>query len=295
MKPRIDVAQIDRLLDHAEPDVIELIEMGLRDKLDPEQFAQYRKELEDLIFNADWPDPPMDEYLFNSRYLGLPKSAIFPAVLDVLMEADKPDVREVYACVGRGGGKSTIICAVLSKAVYRLFRRFRDPSTFFGVLPGTPIGVINMSPTSEQAENVIFNRLTQLFNGATCFHNEDGTAPFRKVKRHLEFPRNIHVQSGHSNFAAYLGYDVFAGAIDEMSFFLSNQANPVAEDVYQALKGSALSRFPDEFKLLCISSPEAKDDPLYSRVDNVLRNGTPIYGRAVRVELDGDSYGKVVS
>lgn len=293
--------RLDKLLATADPDVLQLIERGLQGRLEPEQFEQFIAELNKLVFDEEWPDVQMDEFLFGKRYLGLPRSTIFPAVLDVLIEADKADVREIYACIGRGGGKTTFTCGVLSKATYRVFRHYRDPSSYFGVIPGTPIGIINMSPSAEQAENVMFNRLGQLFSRARCFQNPDGTAAFRKVKRHIEFPRNIHIQSGHSNHAAYVGYDVYAAAVDEMSKFPYTKADrkggvgSVADDVYQAMKGSCLSRFPDEYKIICISSPEAKDDPLYSRVDNVLRNGVPIAkrNRSVTVDIDGDAYAKV--
>lgn len=231
------------------------------------------------------PEPPLDEFLYGSRYLNLPTGAIYPRIFDLLVEVDKPETREAWLCCGKGSGKSTVVSCVMARGVHRLVRCLRDPSAYYRLMPGDKIGIVNMSVSSKQANDVVFGKFLRLLEKSTCFW-QAGMALYHRTKTRIEFP-TVHVLSGHSNYRAYYGYNVYIGVIDEMSWFLDTSNNPVGEEVYQGMLAAATTRFGDDYKLVCVSTPKSQDDPLYRRVDDGIRNGVPI----VSVELEGDAGG----
>lgn len=230
-------------------------------------------------------EPDIETYVYSPRYLGLPPGSLFPKVLALLKAIDADDIREAHLCVGKGGGKSAISSIMMARIASRLYKHYRDPSAYFRLLPGALIAVVNMSPTAEQAENVMFNKTWQLMEGSRCFKDDVGDPVYRKVKRHIELPKNVHILSGHSNYRAYFGYDTFGGVLDEFSWFVDTNKNSISQEVYQGIKASMETRFPNDHKLVGISSPRSKDDTLYAMVDNVIKNGQKV----ILAEV-GDNY-----
>jgi hypothetical protein len=269
------------LLASADPKVQGVVLDTLRGRLDPRQ-------LDKLIYVE--PEPPMDEFLYGKRYLNLPHGSVFPRIVDLLVEIDKPDITQAWICGGKGLGKSSLVSIIMAKGAWHLTRRLRDPSAFFRLLPGEKIGLVNMSVSAIQANDVVFGKLLTLLDNSGCFI-VNGNSIYNATKTRIEFTKNVHVLSGHSNYRAYFGYNVFRGVIDEMSWFTDTEENPVGEEVFQGMLAAASTRFGEAYKIVCVSTPQSKDDPLYSRVEKGLLNGVPI----VKGEVDGDSYAKVTS
>lgn len=242
-----------------------------------EQRASGNTALLDRLRGAvyEFNPPPIDDFVFSSNYLGLPRHAVFPEILNLLHQADDPGIREVFVIAGKGSGKSTITSVLMARALYQLLA-YRDPSAYFGVLPGTDIAVLNMSISSTQAEFVIFSKLLTLLEKSNCFYGPDNAPFFLKRKRHIEFIKKIHALSGHSGYQAYFGYDVYCAALDECAWYKDTQDHPVSEEIYQGVRSSAKTRFPHEYKLIGISTPQADDDFICSKLNDAKRSGERI-------------------
>jgi len=232
--------------------------------------------------------PPIDEFIYGKKYLGVPSKTIFPRIMDIIVAMDDPSVRQGFVVAGKGSGKSTFCSVMVARGLHDL-SCFVDPSAFFGVLPGTFIACLNMSVSKEQAKNVMFNKLTALLNRAPCFHNQgvvtEKTRTFRKVEGHLEFPENVHALSGHSNYQVFFGYDVFCAVLDELAWLQDTKDHPVSEEVHQGVLSSAETRFPEYFKIFGISTPRSTDDFIMSRYKEIKLKGKPI----PLVHLDGEA------
>lgn len=189
---------------------------------------------------------------------------------------------------------SSVVSIVMARATYRLMC-YRDPAAYFNLLPKDLIAIVNMSISSEQAELVMFSKYWNLIMGSACFH-ADGKPLFEKRKRHIEFPGNLHALSGHSGYRAYFGYNVFCAVLDEFAWFRDTQDHPVSAEIYQGVKSSAKTRFESEYKLIAISTPQAEDDAIMTKIDEIRELGTPVVlGETVmHAEIDGDSHAKVL-
>jgi len=266
----------------------------------------FRKLMDDVY---DRLVPDMDKFLFDPRFLGFSERQIFPRVREVLNVIDQDDIREVYIVAGKGSGKSVIVGISKLRMLYKVLC-YVNPSAYFGLLPGTYIAAVNMSINSSQALNVIFKRFLHYLNQLDSFkkltkqailkykkseqdkefslHNYDLKENLSKYELYAEtvgmvtFPgKDIVAISGHSKASAFYGYDVIFGSIDEMSWFetgkerVSDTDELPSEEIYQGLSSSGLSRFPDQYKIVSISSPRARvGDPLWKRYERVKNMGS---------------------
>lgn len=244
-----------------------------------EEQSQSRSELTSELFNAVYERPrlSMDEFVYSKKGLFLPKSSVYPAVMDCLIAIDDPSIREVFICAGKGGGKTSIVSILMARAADDL-HRYRDLSAFFGLLPDSKPAIVNMSISKDHAKGVLFSRFAALLRNAPCFNPITGKLFDDSSKSSVKFPKKgFEALSGHSGYHAFIGYDTYFGTIDEMSHLRDTEDNPVTEEIYAGLKGSCLTRFTRHYKIVGISSPLAKDDGLFKRVMNTKEHGELVY------------------
>lgn len=214
--------------------------------------------------------PPMWEFVESKQYLGKTIGKIvYPRILDVLVAADDPTIREIYICAGKGVGKSTICGVMMARGAYILnsYPKIRD---IFKVQEGTYIVVLNMSINATQAQKVIFQKFKSIIRNSPCF---EGAII---GKREIEFRNEILGLSGHSDYQAFFGYDVFYGCIDEASHFDATKERNVAAEIYEGIVASQATRFINDSKLLIISTPLHEEDFLTQKVNEAKKNGTPV-------------------
>lgn len=235
--------------------------------------TQLAKQLRTQVYLQE--RPPLEHFLFDKEYLGFHQAEVYPAILEVMHLLDDPSVREGYIAAGKGSGKSTVVSAMMARAVHDL-TCYVDPAAYFGMISGEHIAIVNMSIGAEQAENVMLNKFWNLCTRSPMFH-KDGEPTFIKRKRHIEFPAlRTHVLSGHSGYKAYFGYNVYMGSMDEMSWFKDTEDHPITEEIYSGLLAAAKTRFDGHYKIMGISSPESQDDGLMQRINLLRREGQEI-------------------
>jgi hypothetical protein len=256
--------------------------------------------------------PDMDTFLFDSRYLGFKESMIYPKVREVLNIIDEKDVREVFIVAGKGSGKSVIVGISQLRMIYKVLA-YVSPASYFNIIPGTYIAAVNMSINSTQALNVIFKRFLYYLSSLSEFKKlpknaiikykksvADSEYNFKTFKSSdslsqyelfsetvgmITFPsKDVVAISGHSKAAAFFGYDVIFGSIDEMSHFekgnerVSDDVMVPSEEIYQGLSTAGASRFRNDYKIVCISSPRARQgDSLWRRYEAVKEASTAVF------------------
>lgn len=254
--------------------------------------------------------PPLDDFLFDPDYLGFKESQIYKPVRQALHIIDDPTVREVYICAGKGSGKSTIVGLAQARALYRVLS-YINPADYFGLAEGSYLGLINMSISGVQALNVIFKKFLEFISRIKEFQkvskrnfikyketSEDQNYKVREfmntektedVEHYSEtigmiaFPdKSITCISGHSRFTSFFGYDILFGSIDEWSWFETGKERVssdidemvLSEEIYQGLVSAGITRFPEHYKFVGISTPRSRtNDPLWGRYEDVKNSG----------------------
>lgn len=264
------ISDLEKILAGLDPVEREAVVRALQEE------QQGKRETEDYLAEVIYEHPicPIDEYVFGKQYLGLPPKAVYPNIMDLIVAADDPKIREVFAILGKGSGKSTFSSILMTRGVYRLMA-YRDPAAYFGVLPDVNLGIVNMSISKDQAEAVIFDKFWSLVKNSPIF-NPRNKPIYEKTKRHIAFPKNIHALSGHSGYRAYFGYDVYIGTLDECDWYKDTDDHPVSEEIYAAIQKSCITRFPNDYKLFCITTPQAEDGFMWPKLVEARVRGTPV-------------------
>lgn len=227
------------------------------------------------------PVPDIEEFTYGQHYLAR-EGKIRPRIMDIIVAIDDPTIRQVFLCAGRGVGKTEIVVVSQARAVNKIISMW-DPFTYFDIGDGSQIAAINMSVSATQAEKVMFSRFKKYVTASPWFQQY-----ITNVKaREMEFGYDVIALSGHSEYEPYLGYDVFFGSIDEASHFDETPHRHAAQEIEEGILGSCNTRFPNDYKLLGISSPKHDEDYLYSRVQGIKTSGTSV--RVFRGDSDSDT------
>ena len=97
-----------------------------------------------------------------------------------------------------------------------------------------------MGISAQQAKSVVFTGIRNMVTGSPFFMQFNpsvltGTILFKQEK--------IILISGNSKATTALGYNVFAGVLDEAAFYMDNSERAVAQDIYESLQRRIVSRF----------------------------------------------------
>lgn len=156
-------------------------------------------------------------------------------------------IREVWAIVGRRGGKSLISSAI---AVY--LACFVDHSQY--LKPGEVGTIAILAADRRQARTIL--RYCRALLAVDALH---GTV-VNDNQESIELRNNIQIEVHTASFRTTRGYTLIAAIIDEIAFFRSDEsANPDREVVAAIRPGLATTNG----LLLCISSPYSRRGALW--------------------------------
>jgi hypothetical protein len=222
------------------------------------------------------PDPEYEqqpvritEFVTEPAYLDL-GAEVYPRILEVLEEVFEDGYTEAALCWGIGAGKSYAASLAI---IYMLYRTLclRSPQRHFGLGQDSTISFMNMAPTTEQAQRVVFHEILGKINRSPWFkqHHEPTV-----LSRELRFDHNIAVISGNSAETYPLGYNLLGAVIDEASWLLETATGQrdSAEEIYHAVQRRIRSRFLDQGLLIMISSPRHRDDFLERKLAEAATN-----------------------
>jgi hypothetical protein len=261
----------------------------LIDILDGEEFDERPVDLHTFVTGAEYLGlPPLSEY----QYTLIEKSSQIykeATLIKLFGEEDgrirfKQTCNEVVAQLGKGSGKD--YCSTISVAyIVYLLLCLKDPATYYGKPPGDTIDILNIAINAQQANNVFFKGFKTRIERSPWF-----VGKFEPKASEIKFDKSVNVYSGHSEREAWEGYNVIAVILDEISGFATENTTghdqaKTADAIYSMYRGSVISRFPDFGKVILLSFPRFKNDPIQKFYDAVIaEKETVVRSRLLKME-----------
>lgn len=220
-----------------------------------------RKQLDDLVWLLEFPEYEhrvvgIREFIDSPEYLNCQREC-WPSIKDDLEELFSGNYTEAVFCQAIGSGKSFASSIIIAYLVYRLLC-LKDPQGYFGLARGSHIYFLNMSIRAEQSRKVVFGEIKSRVDNSPWFRTYNPPNP--DIRSELQFPKNIIIFPGNSKETFPLGYNIFAGVMDEAAWYIDTDNHNVAEDMFNALHSRIKNRFGDKGVLVMISSPRYVDD-----------------------------------
>lgn len=263
----------------------------LIDILDGEEFEERPVDLRTFVTNPDYLGlPPLSEL----QYTLIEKSSqIYKESTLKKLFGEKEGERiykqtctEVIAQLGKGSGKDYSSTIAVAYIVYLLLC-LKDPATYYGKPPGDSIDILNIAINSQQANNVFFKGFKTRIDRSPWFIGK-----YDPKASEMKFDKAITVHSGHSEREAWEGYNVIVVILDEISgFAIENTTGhdqaKTADAIYEMYRASVDSRFPDFGKVILLSFPRFKNDPIQKFYDSVIAE-KEILIRSHKFKMDED-------
>ena len=261
----------------------------LIDILDGEEFDERPVDLRAFVTSPEYLGlPPLSEY----QYTLIEKSSQIykeATLIKLFGEEDgrirfKQTCNEVVAQLGKGSGKD--YCSTISVAyIVYLLLCLKDPATYYGKPPGDTIDILNIAINAQQANNVFFKGFKTRIERSPWF-----VGKYEPKASEIKFDKSVNVYSGHSEREAWEGYNVITVILDEISGFATENTTghdqaKTADAIYSMYRGSVISRFPDFGKVILLSFPRFKNDPIQKFYDAVIaEKETVVRSRRLKME-----------
>jgi len=264
-------------------------------------------DLIDILDGEEFEERPVDLQTFvtDPNYLGLPplselqytiiekSSQIYKesTLIKLFGEEDgkirfKQTCNEVIAQLGKGSGKDYTATISVAYQVYLLLC-LKDPATYYGKPPGDTIDILNIAINAQQANNVFFKGFKTRIELSPWFAGK-----YEPKASEIKFDKNVNVFSGHSQREAWEGYNVITVILDEISGFAMENTTghdqaKTADAIYDMYRASVMSRFPDYGKVILLSFPRFKNDPIQKFYESVIGEKETIV-RSKKLKMDDD-------
>ena len=263
----------------------------LIDILDGEEFDERPVDLRTFVTDPNYLGlPPLSDY----QYTLIEKSSQIykeSTLIKLFGEEEgrrrfKQTCNEVIAQLGKGSGKDYCSTISVSYIVYLLLC-LKDPATYYGKPPGDTIDILNIAVNAQQANNVFFKGLKTRISRSPWF-----VGKYEPKASEIIFDKSVNVYSGHSEREAFEGYNVIAVILDEISGFATENTTghdqaKTADAIYSMYRGSVISRFPDYGKVILLSFPRFKNDPIQKFYDSVIAEKETVI-RSKTMKMDDD-------
>jgi hypothetical protein len=246
----------------------------LIDILDGEEFEERPVDLRTFVTSPEYLGlPPLSDY----QYTLIEKSSQIykeSTLIKLFGEEEgrrifKQTCNEIIAQLGKGSGKD--YCSTISVAyqVYLLLC-LKDPASYYGKPPGDTIDILNIAINAQQANNVFFKGFKTRIERCPWFAGK-----YDPKASEIKFDKNVSVYSGHSEREAWEGYNVLTVILDEISGFATENTTghdqaKTADAIYDMYRGSVISRFPEYGKIILLSFPRFKNDPIQKFYESVI-------------------------
>lgn len=263
----------------------------LIDILDGEEFEEKPVDLQTFVTSPDYLGlPPLSEYQYE---LIEKSSQVYKESTLIKLYGEEEGKRrfkqtcnEVIAQLGKGSGKDYSSTISVSYMVYLLLC-LKDPAAYYGKPPGDSIDILNIAINAQQASNVFFKGFKTRVDRSPWFIGK-----YEAKASEMKFDKSITVHSGHSQREAWEGYNVIAVILDEISGFAMENTTghdqaKTADAIYDMYRASVMSRFPDFGKVILLSFPRFKNDPIQKFYESVIADKETVI-RSKTLKMDED-------
>ncbi|KVR21654.1 hypothetical protein WK13_34520 [Burkholderia ubonensis] len=235
----------------------------------------------------------VEEFLFSKHFLSRPKSELYPAVVDELIEINENRGRLVN-CVtqgvftgGIGSAKTTTALYVNAYQLY-LVSCYKSPHAMFQMDSTSELLFIFQSMNAALAADVDYTRFRAIIEQSYYFNT---VYPYKKdIKSALIFPNRVEAKPMTSDGGA-IGQNVLGGIIDEVDFMEvvqnSKKGNggqggvyDQAKVIYESISRRIKSRFVNnggQPGILCLVSSKNYPGALTDRIQEAAATDPTIY------------------
>ncbi len=259
--------------------------------LDGDEFEERPVDLQTFVTSPDYLGlPPLSEnqYTLIARSSQIYKESTLIKLYgeDLGKQIFKQTCVEVIAQLGKGSGKDYSSTIAVAYIVYLLLC-LKDPAAYYGKPPRDAIDILNIAINAQQASNVFFKGFKMRIEASPWFAGK-----YTDKASEIKFDKSITVHSGHSEREAWEGYNVLVVILDEISGFATENTSghdqaKTADAIYDMYRASVDSRFPDFGKVILLSFPRFKNDPIQKFYQSVIAEKETII-RTEILKLDQD-------
>jgi hypothetical protein len=170
---------------------------------------------------------------------------------------------------GKGSGKDHSVRMAVARIAYLLLC-LESPQAYFEFAPQDEIHILNVAMNAAQARRAFFKPLGTLLKNTPWFKGRI-LSEITDMATSIRLEKQIELISGHSAVENFEGLNPIVAVLDEISGFQSNdqkaargivESQRTAEAVYDIVRTSASTRFPESFKVVAISYPRYLHDPI---------------------------------
>jgi hypothetical protein len=259
--------------------------------LDGEEFEERPVDLQTFVTSPDYLGlPPLSEnqYTLIARSSQIYKESTLIKLYGEQLgkQMFKQTCVEVIAQLGKGSGKDYSSTIAVAYIVYLLLC-LKDPAAYYGKPPRDAIDILNIAINAQQANNVFFKGFKMRIESSPWFAGK-----YTDKASEIKFDKSITVHSGHSEREAWEGYNVLVVILDEISGFATENTSghdqaKTADAIYDMYRASVDSRFPDFGKVILLSFPRFKNDPIQKFYQSVIAEKETVI-RTETLKLDQD-------
>jgi hypothetical protein len=245
-----------------------------------EEYINYGQSKEfEKIENADYIRTPVsiETFLDDPSYIGEVGKNVYPKLReDLIAIFDNPNLVEIILSGSIGWGKSHMSKIIAMYILYTI-SCLRNPQEFFGITPGTPIVLCNLSLSVKKSDE-FFTDIRNMLDSSPYFKKYFNRLP--RIKSSLVFPNQVMFISAGSQESGIIGSNVIFCIMDEVNFMqrskTSKKRTSETEEYNQALElyNAILSRLYSRFmyygktmgKVVIISSKRYPNDFLEEHI-----------------------------
>ena len=182
-------------------------------------------------------------------------------------------VNNLAAAWGKGSGKNQTVVIAFARIAY-LILCLQNPQKYFRLANNSFIHMMNVALSAPQAHRAFFKPMRELFISAPWFEDKfaEDTPPGPQATT-IRLKKRVELISGHSQADSQEGNNLIAAVADEIAGFPINPVSgsskapmKTADGILKMLKTSALTRFPETYKLAQISFARYVGDPIMSAI-----------------------------
>ena len=171
--------------------------------------------------------------------------------------------------INKNSGKNQTIVIAFARIAYLLLC-LREPQKYYRLASNSFIHMMNVALSATQAKSAFFKPMRELFVSAPWFEDKfaEDTPPGPQATV-IRLKKRIELISGHSQADSQEGHNLIAAVADEIAGFPTvptsgSEKAPMktADGILKMLKTSALTRFPETYKLAQISFTRNQGDPI---------------------------------
>lgn len=240
------------------------------------------------LFTEDLVD--LDTFIHDSKYLNKPNlrlgsrqydlirhmeqiyfPELYPELIDLFGEYWEPVrfVNRLHVQWGKGAGKDLSVTYAFARIAY-LLSCLENPQTYYGIDESFEIHILNVAMNSDQAKRAFFRPMGNLLKKSPWFKGKL-TNEITDQGRSIRLLKQLELISGHSQVEGFEGLSPIAVVLDEISGFDSEESKAnkgnaeslnSAEAIYDIVRSSAGTRFPESYKVAAISYPRFLHDPI---------------------------------